>query len=50
MKRWTLFLTNNWSIKLASLAAAVLIWLFIRHNIAYSPPSYAAPLPMLPND
>jgi hypothetical protein len=33
MKRWKLILTNNWRLKMGSLAAAMLIWLFIKHNM-----------------
>lgn len=33
MKRWKMLLFNNWRIKLASLVAATLIWLFIKHDI-----------------
>ena len=33
MKRWTRAVFHNWRIKLACLAAATLIWLFIKHNV-----------------
>lgn len=53
MKRWTRAVFHNWRIKLACLAAATLIWLFIKHSIredaaAPSPPAAVAPMPPLP--
>ncbi len=46
MKRWKLVLLNNWRIKLAALVTAILIWLFIKHDIVSSnPPAPAANVP-----
>ena len=44
MKHWKVVLLNNWRIKLAALAAATLIWLFIKHDIvnAGTPPANKA--------
>lgn len=50
MTRWLRAVFHNWQIKLTCLAAATLIWLFIKHNVRETPaPHYTTPAPMAPN-
>lgn len=48
MKRWTRAIFHNGRIKLTCLAAATLIWLFIKHNVSEDPGRPSDPAPMLP--
>jgi hypothetical protein len=45
MKRLPLILLHNWRAKLGSLAVATVLWLVIKHGIAYAPNSPPPPLP-----
>ena len=47
MKRLRSIFVHNWRAKLASLAVATVLWLVIRHGIAYAP-SLPPPPPLQP--
>ena len=49
MKRWTRAVFHNWRIKLACLAAATLIWLFIKHNVVDDSGRNAPPAAIVPS-
>ncbi len=43
MKRLQHFFTYNWRAKLASLALATVVWLVVKHGIAYAPAQQPPP-------
>ena len=45
MKRLKHIFSYNWRPKLASLAVATVVWLVIKHGIAYAPTLPPPPLP-----
>jgi hypothetical protein len=48
MKHLTLIVVHNWRAKLASLVVATIVWLVVRHGIAYAPSLPPPPLPPVP--
>lgn len=50
MKRWTRAIFHHWHIKLICLAAATLIWLFIKHNVSEDSAREPVPTAVLPTE
>lgn len=50
MKRWTRGIFHHWQIKLTCLAAATVIWLFLKHAISGDSGPPSPPGLVLPSD